>query len=65
MRRAGLRPREVMPVSGQACDSCGCSTWCSSAWYVEAMLGLEVWANNLYQAILAPARAGHDGHQHG
>ena len=33
--------------------------------YVEAMLGLEVWANNLYQAILAPAHAGHDGHQHG
>ncbi len=33
--------------------------------YVEAMLGLEVWANNLYQAVLAPAHAGHDGHQHG
>ena len=32
--------------------------------YVEAMLGLEVWANNLYQAILAPAHAGHDEHQH-
>lgn len=30
--------------------------------YVEAMLGLEVWANNLYQAVLAPAHAGHDGH---
>lgn len=33
--------------------------------YVEVMLGLEVWANNLYQAVLAPAHAGHDGHQHG
>ena len=33
--------------------------------YVEAMLGLEVWANHLYQAILAPAHAGHDGHDHG
>ena len=33
--------------------------------YVEAMLGLEVWANHLYQAILAPAHAGHDGHGHG
>lgn len=32
--------------------------------YVEAMLGLEVWANNLYQAVLASAHAGHDGHQH-
>ena len=30
--------------------------------YVEAMLGLEVWANNLYQAVLAPAHAGHDKH---
>ena len=30
--------------------------------YVEAMLGLEVWANNLYQAVLAPAHAAHDGH---
>ena len=33
--------------------------------YVEAMLGLEVWANHLYQAILAPAHAGHDEHQQG
>lgn len=33
--------------------------------YVEAMLGLEVWANNLYQAVLAPAHPGHDGHPHG
>jgi Family of unknown function (DUF6448) len=32
--------------------------------YVEAMLGLEVWANNLYRAVLAPAHAGHDGHRH-
>lgn len=32
--------------------------------YVEAMLGLEVWANNLYRAVLAPAHADHDGHQH-
>ena len=29
--------------------------------YVEAMLGLEVWSNNLYRAIAAPAHAGH-GH---
>lgn len=33
--------------------------------YVEAMLGLEVWANTLYQAVPAPAHAGHDRHQHG
>ncbi len=32
--------------------------------YVEAMLGLEVWASSLYQAVLAPAHAGHGGHQH-
>jgi hypothetical protein len=32
--------------------------------YVEAMLGLEVWANNVYQAVLAPAHAGHDGRAH-
>lgn len=30
--------------------------------YVEAMLGLEVWANNVYQAVLAPAHPAHDGH---
>lgn len=30
--------------------------------YVEAMLGLEVWSNNLYRAIGAPAHAGH-GHE--
>lgn len=30
--------------------------------YVEAMLGLEVWAHNLYQTVLAPAHAAHDGH---
>lgn len=32
--------------------------------YVEAMLGLEVWVSNLYQAVLAPAH-GHDGHHDG
>lgn len=26
---------------------------------------LEVWANNLYQAVLARAHPGHDGHPHG
>ena len=31
--------------------------------YVETMLGLEVWANSLYQAVLAPAHARHDGHE--
>ena len=31
--------------------------------YVEAMLGLEVWANNVYQLVMAPAHAGHDGHE--
>jgi hypothetical protein len=30
--------------------------------YVEAMLGFEVWSNNLYKAIGAPAHAGH-GHE--
>ncbi|MGE5288135.1 MAG: DUF6448 family protein [Micromonosporaceae bacterium] len=30
--------------------------------YVEAMLGLEVWANNLYETVLASAHAGHDAH---
>lgn len=30
--------------------------------YVEAMLGLEVWSNNIYKAIGAPAHAGH-GHE--
>ena len=33
--------------------------------YIEAMLGLEVWAHHLYQAILAPAHGGHGAHQHG
>ena len=33
--------------------------------YVEAMLGLEVWANNLYQAVLSPAHPGHDVHRGG
>jgi uncharacterized protein DUF6448 len=30
--------------------------------YVEAMLGLEVWSNNLYKAVAAPAHMGH-GHE--
>ena len=33
--------------------------------HVEAMLGLEVWASSLYQAVLAPAHDGHDRRQHG
>lgn len=33
--------------------------------YVEAMLGLEIWANAVYQAVRAPAHAGADGHEHG
>ncbi len=48
---------ELKPSAGQDVDH--------AREYVEAMLGLEVWANNLYQAILAPAHAGHEGHQHG
>ncbi|MBP1631878.1 MAG: hypothetical protein H6Q11_166 [Acidobacteria bacterium] len=30
--------------------------------YVEAMLGLQVWSHSLYQAIGAPAHAGHHEH---
>lgn len=30
--------------------------------HVEATLGLQVWAHGLYQAIAAPAHAGHDEH---
>ena len=48
---------ELKPAAGQDVEH--------AREYVEAMLGLEVWANNLYQAILAPAHARHDGHQHG
>jgi len=33
--------------------------------YVEAMLGLEVYAHQLYQAIKADPHAGHEGHHHG
>lgn len=33
--------------------------------YVETMLGLEVWANNVHQAVLAPAHPGHDEHERG
>lgn len=47
---------ELKPAAGQDVEH--------AREYVEAMLGLEVWANNLYQAVLAPAHAGHDGHQH-
>ena len=44
---------ELKPAAGQDVEH--------AREYVEAMLGLEVWASNLYQAVLAPARAGHDG----
>jgi hypothetical protein len=33
--------------------------------YVEAMLGLQVWAHHLYQQILADQHAVAAGHQHG
>jgi uncharacterized protein DUF6448 len=33
--------------------------------YVEAMLGLQVWAHRLYGAIHAPAHGGAGGHGHG